>query len=510
MLSCSFALDLGTLCTSVAAALVSFFVVRDVLRPLPPGVLAPKPLRRGNPIAFIMQHGFDVIHEEGFHILRRLAAWSGLQPVTYRVFFLQCIAVFHPQDVEYIFSTAAANFVKGPTYDILGRALGSGLITERNSEVHARHRRIANPAFSPAALERFSNDIVRRHTMTMYATLLNLCRQALSSSSAACGGGLAVVCMKETIHRLVLGIVAEAAFHTETPEETAEIHQLYHKIQQHLMNVWHITALGQALSPWLRRVDAAKASMDHFVSRLATRLSNSDDKAAGPVSARSAIIDYLLESKELSMSEIRDHAVTFMFTGLDTSSNAIQWILALLADHQDVQQELYEELCTSFMGLGSCPVIEHLQRCIFLTYVIKEGLRLYGVAAFIGRDALEDDVLPFSKIVIPKGSYMVVGLIATHRSKELYGADAEEFRPSRWADPRLEPRLGAAGFIPFSMGKRNCIGKDFAMYEMMIVLSVLVRNFKISFGPGQQFPKAQLDIILTPEPFKMSLSLRGE
>lgn len=517
--------DAYALSVSAAAAVAAFFFTRDVFRPLPPGVLAPKRLRGVsglNPIAFVMQHGYDVIQEEGFLILRRLAAWSGLQPVTYRVLFLQCIAVFHPLDVEYIFSTGAANFAKGPTYDILGRALGNGLITARNEDVHRTHRRIANPAFSPAALELFANDIVRRHTMTMHKRLAELCDAAgkngtsasaatpssNSLSHAASDGeeGSVVVCMKETLHRCVLDIVAEAAFHTENAEETAEINRLYHMVQSHLMSVWHITTLGQMLSPWLRTVDAAKSGMDGFVSRLAQRLKG---HAVGTLGS-TAIIDYLVASNELSLRDIRDHAVTFMFTGLDTSSNTLQWIMALLAEHPDVQQQLYEELSVAFMGLGSCPAIDDLRRCPFLTYVIKEGLRLYGVAAFIGRDALEDDVLPHSKIVVPKGTYIVVGLIATHRSKELYGSDAEDFRPMRWANPQLEAKLGTAGFMPFSIGKRNCIGKDFAMYEMMIILAVLVRNFKIGYGPGQHFPMAQLDIILTPKPFNIRLSKRSE
>ena len=492
-------LDLRALLASVIAGAASFIFVRDVLRPLPPGILAPKPIRRGSVLSFLMQHGYDVIHEEGFAILRRLAKWSNLQPVTYRVVFLQCIAVFHPVDVEYIFAAGAGNFRKGPTYDILGRALGTGLITARNEDMHSRHRRIVSPAFSPAALESFANDIVRRHTMTMHSRLLEKCTTSSSS-------GNVVVCMKETIHRVVLDIVAEAAFHTENAEETEEINSLYHSIQRHLMSVWHITAIGQLVSPLLRKVDAAKATMDVFVSRLAAKLKGHE---IGSVGGRSAIIDYLLESDELTMGEIRDHAVTFMFTGLDTSSNTLQWLVALLAEHPAMQQELAEEL-SLFMGIASCPSIDDLRQCQLLTNVIKEGLRLYGVAAFIGRDALEDDVLPHSKIVVPRGSYIVVGLIATHRSKELYGADAEEFRPQRWADPLLDGKLGASGFMPFSIGKRNCIGKDFAMYEMMIVLAVLVRNFSIRYGPGQTFPEAQLDIILTPKPFRISLKPRTE
>lgn len=222
-----------------------------------------------------------------------------------------------------------------------------------------------------------------------------------------------------------------------------------------------------------------------------------------------AIIDYLLQSKELTMSDIRDHGVTFMFTGLDTSSNTLQWLMALLALHPQCQDRLYDELC-NVMGRGSCPAVEDVSTCAYLTNVIKEALRLYGVAAFIGRDAQEDDVLPHSKVIIPKGTYIVVGLIATHRSSETFGEDAELFRPERWEDPALEERTGLGGFIPFGVGKRNCIGKEFAMVEMMILLAVLVRNFKMDFRNGQTFPKAQLDIIYTPHAFKVAMSMRSD
>lgn len=67
-----------------------------------------------------------------------------------------------------------------------------------------------------------------------------------------------------------------------------------------------------------------------------------------------------------------------------------------------------------------------------------------------------------------------------HRRKDLYGDDAEEFRPERWLDgPDGEKGLRVSWeYIPFSGGPRVCIGQQFALMEVSYLTVRLVREFK--------------------------------
>jgi cytochrome P450 len=89
------------------------------------------------------------------------------------------------------------------------------------------------------------------------------------------------------------------------------------------------------------------------------------------------------------------------------------------------------------------------------------------------------------KPVLPKG--MGVGLVPyhQHRRQELYGADAEDFRPERWLTGELDD-IGA-GYIPFFMGPRTCLGKDFSLTESSYAIIRILQNFpSIHLPPGMK------------------------
>lgn len=87
--------------------------------------------------------------------------------------------------------------------------------------------------------------------------------------------------------------------------------------------------------------------------------------------------------------------------------------------------------------------------------------------------------------MLPKG--MGVGLCPyhMHRSTDLYGEDAEEFRPERWLTGELDD-IGH-GYIPFFMGPRTCLGKDFSLTESSYAIIRILQEFPhIQLPPGTQ------------------------
>jgi len=129
--------------------------------------------------------------------------------------------------------------------------------------------------------------------------------------------------------------------------------------------------------------------------------------------------------------------------------------------------------------------------------------------------ASDNDVIPLSKpietpsgvadrILVAKGTTVVVPIHAVNRSAELWGEDAERFVPERWLDEAClvgsKDVQGYRHLLTFVDGTRKCLGQGFALIEFKAVLSVLIRNYKFEFpdGPDTKIGK-QLLILLRPK-----------
>ena len=104
--------------------------------------------------------------------------------------------------------------------------------------------------------------------------------------------------------------------------------------------------------------------------------------------------------------------------------------------------------------------------------------------------AVRDTVLPVgggedgkSPVLVPEGCLVTWNLYAMHRRQDIFGPDAEEFRPERWDDPQLRPRWE---YLPFNGGPRICVGQRYALTEVGYVLVRMVQEFQTveSRDPG--------------------------
>ena len=109
------------------------------------------------------------------------------------------------------------------------------------------------------------------------------------------------------------------------------------------------------------------------------------------------------------------------------------------------------------------------------------ALRVFPVVVNNGRWANKDTTLPRgggpdgqAPCFAPKGTFLLMAYHVVHRQAAVYGADAEAFRPERWADPGLRPGWN---FLPFSGGPRVCPGQQFALVEAGYTVVRLLQAF---------------------------------
>lgn len=193
-----------------------------------------------------------------------------------------------------------------------------------------------------------------------------------------------------------------------------------------------------------------------------------------------AFLDILLKTKRedssLTFQDIQEEVDTFMFEGHDTTASGLVWTILLIAEHSDVQQKLHKEI-DEHLGLTSKSITsDDLRNLKYLDCVIKESLRLHSPAPIIGRRITENCEIAGHKLEINDSVF--INICAIHRD-ERYFPDPEKFNPDRFLDENPTDKHPFC-YIPFSAGRRNCIGQKFAQMELKIILAYILRTFKIS------------------------------
>ncbi|EPB81119.1 hypothetical protein HMPREF1544_12187 [Mucor circinelloides 1006PhL] len=198
--------------------------------------------------------------------------------------------------------------------------------------------------------------------------------------------------------------------------------------------------------------------------------------------------------KGFTLEEIRNQCLTFLAAGHETTSVSLSWCLWLLAQNQQIQDDLRAEVRTLFNEDDETPSYEDINALPLLNNVVRETLRLIPPVPTTSRVTRVPVVL--GSYVLPKGTTIFLSPIITHHSKQIWGDDAEEFNPYRWEGDRLG---NAYQYMPFLAGGRQCIGYKFALVEFKILLAILLRNIQYFEKPGFKVAKKQ-QLTLRPDP----------
>ncbi|XP_014274998.1 cytochrome P450 4c21 [Halyomorpha halys] len=169
------------------------------------------------------------------------------------------------------------------------------------------------------------------------------------------------------------------------------------------------------------------------------------------------------------VTELQEVFITSSHTVASTMSSTITCLAVL----PEIQERAWKEQYEIFGDDTREPTLEDLEQMKFLERFIKESLRFCG-PPFVGKQASED--IEVDGIIIPKDT-IVVYLLDFLRKDPNYWKDPEVFDPDRF----LEENEGLKySYAPFGVGVRSCPGMTFAMTEMKITLSKLLRKTKLS------------------------------
>ncbi|KAK0582624.1 hypothetical protein LWI29_027802 [Acer saccharum] len=177
---------------------------------------------------------------------------------------------------------------------------------------------------------------------------------------------------------------------------------------------------------------------------------------------------------------IVDNCKNIYFAGHETTAITASWCLMLLAAYPEWQDRVRAEVLE--ICKQGFPDANMLRRMKTLTIVIQETLRLYPPAVFVMKQALED--IKFKDIVIPGGMNVQIPIPALQQNTDLWGSDAHIFNPERFSNGINGACKFPQAYIPFGTGSRTCLGQNFAMIELKVILSLILSKFSFSLSPA--------------------------
>ncbi|KAF7872123.1 uncharacterized protein EAF02_009228 [Botrytis sinoallii] len=209
---------------------------------------------------------------------------------------------------------------------------------------------------------------------------------------------------------------------------------------------------------------------------LALQISAPSQKSESTDQERYIFLEQLAKSG-YSASKIQAELLNILLAGRDTTASLLTLLFMILSREQKVLEKLRKEI----MGLeGRAPTFEEIKDMKYLKWCINETMRLYPIVPTSSRVAIRDTVLPrgggpdeTSPVMVKKGTLVQYSSYGLHRRKDIYGEDADQFRPERWE----KLRAGIWEYIAFSGGPRICIGQQFALTEASYTTIRLLQTF---------------------------------
>lgn len=451
------------------------------------------------------------------------------------------IAIFNPSDIEVILSSHV-HLDKSVEYRWFQPWLGDGLLIN-SGEKWRTHRKLIAPAFHLNVLKSFipqfnsnANRLVQRlrkevekgaefdvHDYMSESTVDVLIETAMGVSTGYTGEksgfeyAMAVMKMCDIVHQRAYklwlrfdSLFKYSDFAKQQQGYLNTIHGLSNTVikkKKELFNqLQNEPKIQQNIVEETDNVDVTGTFLD---SKGYIKDDLDDDVGE---KKRQAFLDLLLETKKmngtLTDAEIKEEVDTIMFEGHDTTAAGSSFVLSLLGIHQDVQAKVMQELHEIFGDSDRPATFNDTLQMKYLERVILEALRMYPPVPLIARK-LNQDVKLASGYVLPANCTVVIAQFKVHRHPDIW-ENPDVFNPDNFLPEKMASRHYYS-YIPFSAGPRSCVGRKYAMLKLKVLLSTLLRNYKVVSNVTEAEFVLRGDIILKREDgFRIKLQPRTQ
>ena len=197
----------------------------------------------------------------------------------------------------------------------------------------------------------------------------------------------------------------------------------------------------------------------------------------------------------LDAETIRDQILMHLSNGFNGPSITAAWLAYVLATNPEVEERLIAEIDGITGGDPDYDLqYDDLMALTYTTQVIKETMRIYPPMPITIRRSLRDGTLGHYRV--RRGDIILVGTLAAQRDPRYWGPEPDRFDPEQFAMDKVVGRPRHA-FIPFSIGKRQCMAQEVTFMMLRVVLFEIYRRYRLRLAPGATVAK---NTVVTTKP----------
>lgn len=361
-----------------------------------------------------------------------------------------------PEDIKTVFGGDPAVYHAGEANSMLAGLLGSSSVLVVDDEEHRDRRRVMLAPFRREAVARQTGLIAR-------IAADNIAGWPIGRTFAVAPKMSEITL--EVILRTVIGATDE--------HRLAQLRAVMPKLLT--VGVWESLAINtpglQRLAPWRPFRDRLREADRLLYAEIAERRADPD------LGSRTDALAMMIRAGDMTDVQLRDQLMTLLIAGHDTTATSLSWALERLTRHP---QALAKAVRAARAGTDE-----------YLDAVCKEVLRIRPVVFDVGRILTEPTEVAGYRL--PAGVMVAPGIGLVHRDAGQY-VDPDRFDPDRM----LDASLGPTTWLPFGGGNRRCLGANFALVEMAVVLREVLRRVDLHTTTARAERPRVKGVILIP------------
>ncbi|MCY0909782.1 MAG: cytochrome P450 [Sulfobacillus thermotolerans] len=377
--------------------------------------------------------------------------------------------------VHTLLNTHGKHLIKGPGMDANNPLIGRGpLVAE--GDLWKMERLAIQPAFDHGRFADYGTWITQ--------ATRDYCHQVIRTKATTSDHDMLVLTMRVVLGTLFQGDASVSALQ-EMAQAVQTVMTYFYQRSRSVLR-WPYTWRVPGTLPYHRAADRLQPWMAEFLQ--------------GP--RKSLVAERLHQALPDDPDAVLQTALTLIMAGHETTGHALFWTLLLLAANPAVQARLQQEVDDQLRG--QCPQISSLDRLPYLKAVILESLRLFPPVWLLSRSNPHPLTLE-GETFAPRTFFLVSPYVTHHLSSEFPNPD--DFDPERWLQGDQEAY--ALAFLPFGKGPRSCIGRDFALLEMQLVIASFVQALTLHPISGISWRPVPRLSLLPPPGMRLTVSPRS-
>lgn len=390
------------------------------------------------------------------------------------------VVLNHPSHAQTVLRDRADHFRKGGVmWDMVRHLLGNGLVVSEG-DFWLRQRRMMQPQFH------------RQRLAALTEMMVTAIDEAYAGWQHAAAPNQPFN-MAQGFNHLTMRVIVRTLFGTALSRDEMEtVAAAMTFALDYLMTGILFSSLPEwAPVPGKKRFQKAIADFDKILYRIIAQCRAGEGE-------QNHLLQMLLDTvddetgEQMSDQQLRDEIATLFLAGYETTSIALTWTFAYLAQNPDVMAKLQAEVDEVLQGRQ--PTLADLMKMPYTRMVFQETMRLRPPSWWLPREVTTDEEI--DGYHLPAGTQVVSLTYMYHRHPE-HWPNPEQFDPERFNEEKSAKRHRYA-WVPFGAGQRLCIGRDFAMMEGQLALAMAVQRFQVQ-AVKEEMPQPVLSSTLRPK-----------